>query len=81
MAAEIGRFLRAIAWGAPAFLGFAVLRSLLAALGPHRRRHGSAAALRRRQCRAQLGLDLRPSRPARARHDRIGLCQRESTNG
>jgi MATE family multidrug resistance protein len=32
LAAEIGRFLRAIAWGAPAFLGFAVLRSLLAAL-------------------------------------------------
>jgi MATE family multidrug resistance protein len=32
LAAEIGRFLRAIAWGTPAFLGFAVLRSLLAAL-------------------------------------------------
>jgi len=32
LAAEIGRFLRAIAWGGPAFLGFAVLRSLLAAL-------------------------------------------------
>ena len=32
LAAEIGRFLQAIAWGAPAFLGFAVLRSLLAAL-------------------------------------------------
>jgi multidrug resistance protein, MATE family len=32
LAAEIGRYLRAIAWGAPAFLGFAVLRSLLAAL-------------------------------------------------
>jgi MATE family multidrug resistance protein len=32
LAAEIGRFLWAIAWGAPAFLGFAVLRSLLAAL-------------------------------------------------
>jgi Na+-driven multidrug efflux pump len=29
---EIGRYLRALAWGAPAFLGFAVLRSLLAAL-------------------------------------------------
>jgi MATE family multidrug resistance protein len=29
---EIGRFLRAIVWGAPAFLGFAVLRSLFAAL-------------------------------------------------
>ena len=29
---EIGRFLRAVAWGAPGFLGFAVLRSLLAAL-------------------------------------------------
>jgi MATE family, multidrug efflux pump len=32
LAAEIGRFLRAIAWGGPAFLAFAVLRSLLAAL-------------------------------------------------
>jgi multidrug resistance protein, MATE family len=32
LAAEIGRFLRAIAWGGPAFLGFAVLRSLLVAL-------------------------------------------------
>lgn len=32
LASEIGRFLHAIAWGAPGFLGFAVLRSLLAAL-------------------------------------------------
>jgi MATE family multidrug resistance protein len=32
LAAEIGRFLRAIAWGGPAILGFAVMRSLLAAL-------------------------------------------------
>jgi MATE family multidrug resistance protein len=32
LAAEIGRFLRAVAWGAPGFLGFAVLRSLFAAL-------------------------------------------------
>ncbi len=32
LAAEIGHFLRAIAWGGPAFLSFAVLRSLLAAL-------------------------------------------------
>jgi MATE family multidrug resistance protein len=32
LAGEIGGFLRAIAWGGPAFLGFAVLRSLLAAL-------------------------------------------------
>jgi MATE family multidrug resistance protein len=32
LAGEIGRFLRAITWGAPAFLGFAVLRGLLAAL-------------------------------------------------
>jgi multidrug resistance protein, MATE family len=32
LANEIGRYLRALAWGAPAFLGFAVLRSLLAAL-------------------------------------------------
>src|SRR5579884_653089 len=32
LAAEIGRYLRAIAWGGPAFLGFAVLRSLLAVL-------------------------------------------------
>jgi MATE family multidrug resistance protein len=32
LAAEIGHYLRAIAWGGPAFLGFAVLRSLLAAL-------------------------------------------------
>src|SRR5215472_12461002 len=32
LAAEIGRFLRAIIWGGPAFLAFAVLRSLLAAL-------------------------------------------------
>jgi MATE family multidrug resistance protein len=29
---EIGRFLRAVTWGAPGFLAFAVLRSLLAAL-------------------------------------------------
>jgi MATE family multidrug resistance protein len=32
LAHEIGRYLRALAWGAPAFLGLAVLRSLLAAL-------------------------------------------------
>ena len=32
LASEIGRYLRAIAWGVPAFLGFAVMRSLLAAL-------------------------------------------------
>jgi len=32
LAREIGRFLRAVAWGTPGFLGFAVLRSLLAAL-------------------------------------------------
>jgi multidrug resistance protein, MATE family len=32
LAAEIGRYLRALAWGAPAFLGFGVLRSLLAAM-------------------------------------------------
>jgi MATE family multidrug resistance protein len=32
LAAEIGRYLRALAWGAPASLGFAVLRSLFAAL-------------------------------------------------
>ena len=32
LAAEIGRFMRALAWGAPAFLGCCVLRSLLAAL-------------------------------------------------
>jgi MATE family multidrug resistance protein len=32
LATEIGHFLHAIAWGGPAFLGFAVLRSLLAAL-------------------------------------------------
>src|SRR5204863_9157218 len=31
LAAELGRFLRAIAWGGPAFLGFGVLRSLFAA--------------------------------------------------
>ena len=31
LAAEIGRFLRVIRWGAPAFLGFAVLRFLLVA--------------------------------------------------
>ena len=32
LAREIGRFLRAVAWGTPGFLGFAVLRSLLASL-------------------------------------------------
>jgi multidrug resistance protein, MATE family len=32
LAVEIGRFLQAIVWGGPAFLGFAVLRSLLAVL-------------------------------------------------
>jgi MATE family multidrug resistance protein len=32
LAAEVARFLRAIAWGAPAFLAFAALRSLLSAL-------------------------------------------------
>jgi MATE family multidrug resistance protein len=32
LASEIGRYLRAIAWGGPPFLGFAVMRSLLAAL-------------------------------------------------
>src|SRR6185437_5375769 len=33
LAHEIARFLRAICWGAPGFLGFVVLRSLLASLG------------------------------------------------
>ena len=33
LAREIGHFLRAVAWGAPGFLGFGVLRSLFAALG------------------------------------------------
>jgi MATE family multidrug resistance protein len=33
LAREIGRFLRAVAWGTPGFLGFGVLRSLFAALG------------------------------------------------
>ena len=32
LAREIGHFLRAVAWGAPGFLGFAVLRSLFAAM-------------------------------------------------
>jgi MATE family multidrug resistance protein len=32
LAAEIGSYLQALAWGGPAFLGFAVLRSLLAAV-------------------------------------------------
>lgn len=32
LAAEIGRYLRAAAWGVPAFLAYAVLRSVLAAL-------------------------------------------------
>jgi MATE family multidrug resistance protein len=32
LAAEVARFLRAIVWGAPAFLAFAALRSLLSAL-------------------------------------------------
>lgn len=32
LATEIGRYLRAAAWGVPAFLAYAVLRSLLAAL-------------------------------------------------
>jgi len=32
LAGEIGHYSRALAWGAPAFLGFGVLRSLLAAL-------------------------------------------------
>lgn len=32
LAAEIGRYLQALAWGATAFLGFGVLRSLFAAL-------------------------------------------------
>ena len=32
LAAEIGRYLRALAWGAPAFLGFGVLQSLIAAI-------------------------------------------------
>jgi multidrug resistance protein, MATE family len=36
LAVEIGHYLRAIAWGAPAFLGFAVLRSLFAALSQTR---------------------------------------------
>jgi MATE family multidrug resistance protein len=36
LASEVGRFLRALAWGGPAFLGFAVLRSLLAALSQAR---------------------------------------------
>ena len=31
LAAEIGRYLRALAWGGPAFLGFGVLQSLIAA--------------------------------------------------
>ena len=32
LTAEIGRYLRAIVWGAPGFLGFAVLRCLFATL-------------------------------------------------
>jgi MATE family multidrug resistance protein len=32
LADEIGHFLSAVVWGAPAFLGFAALRSVLAAL-------------------------------------------------
>jgi multidrug resistance protein, MATE family len=32
LATEIGRYLRALGWGGPAFLGFGVLRSLFAAL-------------------------------------------------
>jgi multidrug resistance protein, MATE family len=36
LANDIGRYLRALAWGAPAFLGFAVLRSLFAALSQTR---------------------------------------------
>jgi multidrug resistance protein, MATE family len=32
LAAQVGRFLHAIVWGAPAFMAFAALRSLLAAL-------------------------------------------------
>jgi MATE family, multidrug efflux pump len=32
LASEIGRFLHAVCWGAPGFLGFVVLRSLLSAL-------------------------------------------------
>jgi multidrug resistance protein, MATE family len=32
LAREIGHFLRVVAWGAPGFLGFAVLRSLFAAM-------------------------------------------------
>jgi MATE family multidrug resistance protein len=32
LAREIGHFLRAVAWGSPGFLGFAVLRNLFAAL-------------------------------------------------
>jgi MATE family multidrug resistance protein len=36
LAAEMGRYLRALAWGGPAFLGFAVLRSVLAALSQTR---------------------------------------------
>jgi multidrug resistance protein, MATE family len=32
LSSEIGRFLRAVCWGAPGFLGFVVLRSLFAAL-------------------------------------------------
>ena len=32
LATEIGRYLRALAWGGPAFLGFGVLRSLFAAV-------------------------------------------------
>jgi multidrug resistance protein, MATE family len=36
LAALIGRYLRSLAWGAPAFFGFAVLRSLFAALSQAR---------------------------------------------
>jgi MATE family multidrug resistance protein len=36
LAAEIGRYLRALAWGAPAFLAFGVLRSLFSALAQAR---------------------------------------------
>ncbi len=65
----IGIYLRAISWGAPAFLGFAVLRFLLVAAFRARSIIDRGAA----QCGAELGLDLWSLRRAGPGHSRLGL--------
>src|SRR6516225_7763065 len=75
LAAEIGRFLGAIAWAAPGFLGFAVLRSFLVAAS-HSRTVMIADPLHPDECRAELDTGVWPPRGAGSGHRRLRLRDR-----